>query len=271
MNTENKLEEDKAKVARLLDLEADAISCEVAGDDILALKRRIGEMQRHENRWEEWMVEQIETLETRIMRLEEDAEDIADAQKTRERYTLSPADFKEWGETISENLPEVEKVDWTSFEAGYLPTQHTFHNAILELKRRMEDERKRLNWFIGVLADYKDKTDARIDALDNKYRGKSDAYDIDWVFDAAARNRNCLIDLEKRIKDSPEESAISENPPGAEEVDWEWVKRMGRYSEMCRAILELKRLFEEEQGLEDKWARRLRKRIKRLEEKEDKR
>ena len=37
--------------------------------------------------------------------------------------------------------PEVEKVDWTSFEAGYLPTQHTFHNAILELKRRVDENR----------------------------------------------------------------------------------------------------------------------------------
>lgn len=43
--------------------------------------------------------------------------------------------------------PEVEKVDWTSFEAGYLPTQHTFHNAILELKRWVGKNRRWIGWF----------------------------------------------------------------------------------------------------------------------------
>ena len=90
--------------------------------------------------------------------------------------------------------------DWDRLKLGPPNSCEVAGDAILELKRRMEDERKRLNWFIGVLADYKDKTDARIDALNKKYRGKSDAYDIDWVFDAASINRNRLIDLEKRVK-----------------------------------------------------------------------
>ena len=38
-------------------------------------------------------------------------------------------------------------VDWTSFEAGYLPTQHTFHNAILELKRWVGKNRRWIGWF----------------------------------------------------------------------------------------------------------------------------
>jgi len=114
--------------------------------------------------------------------------------------------------------------------------EHFLHHghlrdAILELKRRLDEMdrelkkrtmsapsvisveteydhnvevlKRRLRVMLEMWRDRGREADAlenRIKTLEEKYIGKSDHYDIDWVFDAVSWNRNHLLAMEKREK-----------------------------------------------------------------------